>query len=88
MTSNTKIILGLLAAAAAGAAAGILLAPEKGSDLRQKIKEMADEWVDDLSELLALGQQEIKERFAEAREDMQEVKETMSDTYKRTKDSN
>ncbi len=29
MTSNTKIILGMLAAAAAGAAVGILLAPEK-----------------------------------------------------------
>ena len=42
MTSNTKIILGMLAAAAAGAAIGILLAPEKGSELRRKIKDGID----------------------------------------------
>jgi len=85
MTSNTKIILGLLAAAAAGAAMGVLLAPEKGSDLRQKIKDTVDEWANDLSELLAIGREEMKERFSEAREGMQDMKETVSDTYSRVK---
>jgi len=83
MTSNTKIILGLLAAAAAGAAMGVLMAPEKGSDLRRKIKDTVDEWADDLAELLAIGKEEMKERFAEARENMEEVKEKVSDTYNR-----
>jgi len=88
MTSNTKIILGLLAAAAAGAAVGVLMAPEKGSDLRRKIKDTVDEWVDDLSELLAIGKEEMKERFAEAREGMEEVKDTVSDTYNRRRGNN
>ena len=88
MTSNTKIILGLLAAAAAGAAMGVLMAPEKGSDLRRKIKDTVDEWVDDLSELLAIGKEEMKERFAEAREGMEEVKDTVSDTYNRRRGNN
>lgn len=34
MNENTKIILGVFAGLAAGAALGLLLAPEKGSDSR------------------------------------------------------
>lgn len=61
MTSGTKIILGMLAAAAAGAAIGLLLAPEKGSDLRKRIKNTASEWMDDLGEVLAAGKEKVKE---------------------------
>ena len=53
MTSTTKIVLGMMAAAAAGAAIGILLAPEKGSDLRKRIKDNVNDWIDELSTLLA-----------------------------------
>ena len=88
MTSNTKIILGLLAAAAAGAAAGVLLAPEKGSDLRRKIRESVEEWADDLSELLALGQEELKERVSKARESFEAAKETVTDNYNNVQGSN
>jgi gas vesicle protein len=85
MTSNTKIILGMLAAAAAGAAFGVLVAPEKGTELRKKIKNRFDEVLDDLAELLAVGKDEIKDLYKEAREDMQQsmdnVKSTVSETY-------
>ena len=53
MSSTTKIVLGLLAAAAAGAAAGILLAPEKGSVTRQRIKDNFNEWIDELNGMLS-----------------------------------
>jgi gas vesicle protein len=53
MSSTTKIVLGMMAAAAAGAAFGVLFAPEKGSDLRKRIKDNFDEWIDELSTLLA-----------------------------------
>lgn len=53
MSSTTKIVLGMMAAAAAGAAIGVLLAPEKGSDLRKRIKDNFNEWVDELNALLA-----------------------------------
>jgi gas vesicle protein len=76
MTSNTKIILGLLAAAAAGAAAGVLLAPEKGSDLRRKIKTSIDEVMEDVAELLAIGKEEMKNMYAGAEDKVKESVES------------
>ena len=58
----------MLAAAAAGAAIGVLLAPEKGSELRKKIKDGIDEVVDDVSELLALGKDEMGKMYKGAKE--------------------
>jgi gas vesicle protein len=72
MTSNTKIILGILAAAAAGAAIGVLLAPEKGSELRRKIKTGIDEVMEDVAELLAIGKEEIKNMYANAEEEVEQ----------------
>jgi gas vesicle protein len=55
MNTTTKVILGMTVAAAAGAAIGMLLAPEKGSDLQKRIKEGAKDWLSDFSELLKTG---------------------------------
>jgi gas vesicle protein len=81
MTSNTKIILGMLAAAAAGAAFGVLVAPEKGTELRKRLKTRLDEVLDDVAELLALGKEEIKDLYKEAREDMDNMKNNVSESY-------
>jgi gas vesicle protein len=62
----------MLAAAAAGAAVGILLAPDKGSELRRKIKNGIDEVMEDVSELLALGRDEMKNMYKEEQEVQQE----------------
>ncbi|WP_207512083.1 YtxH domain-containing protein [Longitalea luteola] len=77
MTSNTKIILGMLAAAAAGAAIGVLMAPEKGSELRRKIKTGFDEVMEDVAELLAIGKEEMKNMYAGAQEVQREMQEEM-----------
>jgi len=58
----------MLAAAAAGAAIGVLLAPEKGSELIRKIKDGIDEVMEDVSELLALGKEEMKNMYKGATE--------------------
>jgi len=55
MTTTTKVILGLVGAAAVGAAVGMLLAPEKGSDLRKNIKDQAGKWSDKLNEVWQNG---------------------------------
>lgn len=59
MTTNSKIILGLVGAAAAGVLVGLLLAPEKGSDLRKKVKDTAGDWASHLTDLFANAKGEI-----------------------------
>ncbi|HLW50525.1 MAG TPA: YtxH domain-containing protein [Sphingobacteriaceae bacterium] len=54
MSDNAKVVAALLAGLAAGAALGILFAPEKGAETREKVNES----LKDLSDA-------IKERTAE-----------------------
>ncbi len=67
----------MLAAAAAGAAIGVLIAPDKGSELRRKIKTGFDEVMDDVAELLAIGKEEMKNMYASAQEMQQEMTQEM-----------
>lgn len=62
MSSTTKIILGMFAAAAAGAAIGLLLAPEKGSDLRKRIKNNFNDWMDELNAVVARASEKDEEK--------------------------
>ncbi|HEY8388344.1 MAG TPA: YtxH domain-containing protein [Parasegetibacter sp.] len=55
MQGNTKVLLGILGAVVAGAAIGMLLAPEKGTDLRQKIKDSATGLTDRITDLVGKG---------------------------------
>ncbi len=52
MTNPNKIILGLIGAAAAGVALGILLAPEKGGEVRKKIADKANDLACKFGELI------------------------------------
>ena len=61
MKNTTKIVLGLAVAAAAGAAIGMLLAPEKGTDLQKKIKDRANNWLDEFDGLLATGKDVVNQ---------------------------
>ena len=45
-----KVILGMLAGAAAGSLIGILFAPDKGVDTRKKVVHKGGEYVNDLKE--------------------------------------
>jgi gas vesicle protein len=65
MKTTTKVILGVTAAAAAGAAIGMLLAPEKGKDLQKKIAEGAKDWLAEFSSLVAMGKKVVDDVKAE-----------------------
>ncbi|SFC03170.1 YtxH-like protein [Parapedobacter composti] len=64
MDSNAKVVAALLAGLAAGAALGILFAPEKGTETREKLNDS----LRDLGEAL-------KERTAEQMEHLNDFKD-------------
>ena len=83
MTENTKTAIALLAGLAAGAALGLLFAPEKGSDTRDKladslkdlgdsIREKAAEEIDNLSDLKERIVKNIRTKVKEVESDLEE----------------
>jgi gas vesicle protein len=55
MKTSAKFIIGLTIAAAAGAAIGMLLAPEKGKDLQKKLKDEAEDLLSQFGSLVQAG---------------------------------
>lgn len=83
MTENTKTAIALLAGLAAGAALGLLFAPEKGSDTRDKlsdslknlgdsIREKAAEEIDNLTDLKDKIVSNIRTKVKQAESDLEE----------------
>ena len=65
MTTSTKIILGVVGAVTAGAVIGLLLAPEKGTDLRKRLSNNAYNWADQIGDLIDNGKSKLDELRAE-----------------------
>ena len=53
MNDNSKVLIGLLAGLAAGAALGLLFAPEKGSDTRDKLSQSLKDLGDSIKDKAA-----------------------------------
>ena len=60
MSNPNKIILSLLGAAAAGVAIGILLAPDKGGEVRKRIAEKATDITSRIGELISTGKEKTE----------------------------
>ena len=61
MSAKTKLVLGLVGAAAAGVVVGLLLAPDSGAATRRKIADTASDWTDQLSDLFASAKDQVDE---------------------------
>ena len=59
MSNRTKLILGLVGAAAVGVAIGMLLAPEAGQNTRKRIASTAGDWGSSLGDLFTSAKESV-----------------------------
>lgn len=72
MNSTGKILTALVAGAALGAVAGILLAPDKGSETRRKLKEKGKKFRDDVKEKFRQGKEKFEDMAQSAKQKAEE----------------
>ena len=73
--SNSKTLLGIVAGAAIGALAGILFAPDKGSETRKKIAENTGDLADSVKSSFGDFVDNIKNVYADAENKTEEYKD-------------
>jgi len=74
MKNSGKVLIGILGAAAAGVVIGMILAPQKGKDLRKDITKSAGDVVQKLSDLLTKGKEKYDELRSMVSEKSDDVK--------------
>ena len=82
MSKQSNILLGVLGAAAAGLAIGLLIAPDKGSETRSRLKKTAGGWVDELGHLFVRAKEEtndLKDKANQARSTAEDKVNKMKD---------
>ena len=75
--ASTKSFLSILAGLAAGAAIGILYAPDKGWKTRARVKKAAANGYEDLKENLGDLGTKVDEKTAEAKETINSLRDTL-----------
>ena len=68
--SSGKVVLGMLAGLAAGALAGVLLAPAKGSDTRKKISKKGKKYEENLKEKFSEKLDNASKKFEKIKTDV------------------
>ena len=78
MSTKSKVLLGILGAAAAGVAIGLLIAPEEGSKVRGRLRKTATSWANSLSTLFSNAKGELEEAKGELEEAKGKLKQGRS----------
>jgi gas vesicle protein len=61
MSTSTKVALGVFGALSAGVIIGLLIAPEKGTEMRQRIKKTAGDWASQLGNVFSHAEEEVEQ---------------------------
>lgn len=77
--SSGKIILGVLFGAAAGALAGILFAPAKGTKTRKRILRKGEDYVDTLKDKFEKVKEEVSDYAEKVKEEVSDYAEKMKE---------
>jgi gas vesicle protein len=83
MKGSTKITLGILGALAAGVTIGLMIAPEKGSETRKRIKKKAEKWVDQMGDVLSDG----KKLMEDVKENSKNLKKAAEEKFAKAKEN-
>jgi gas vesicle protein len=75
MNNNSKILTALAAGAALGIAAGILFAPDKGSETRKKLKEKGKKLSQEAKDKLTMGKEKVNHLKENLRESLTDITE-------------
>jgi gas vesicle protein len=81
MSNKLNVVVGIALAAAAGAAIGFLFAPEKGADLRKKVKQNANSWADDLLAAINKGKDNAQQFADDSQNKAKSWKNKAKDEY-------
>jgi gas vesicle protein len=87
MTTKSKVLLGILGAAAAGVVIGLLIAPEKGKDMRKKLRKTVGDWTDELGNLWSKGKSAVADNFDDIKEKAKHARSTVEDKAGKMKES-
>lgn len=91
MRDSSKVLGALVLGAAAGAVLGLLFAPDKGSNIRQKIKDNAEDILDELADKIEEGRETLsglKEKLMDMPEKMEKAEEEMSGNFSQNGSAN
>jgi len=73
MNTTSKFVVGMAAAAAAGAIVGMLLAPEKGKDLQKKLASGTKDWLSEIGSLLDIGKDVINKAKSQGKSAVEDM---------------
>ncbi len=73
MSKNSNVVLGIITAAAAGAVIGMLFAPDKGTDLRDKVRGTVNDLASDLLDAIKTK----REQYAGMGEDLKDAAQNL-----------
>ncbi|MEP6512361.1 MAG: YtxH domain-containing protein [Parafilimonas sp.] len=77
MSTQAKILVGIIGAAAAGAIIGMLCAPEKGSDLRKRVSTTTNDLICQLADLFTAGKNKINAMASDVESGINSAKENL-----------
>jgi len=86
--SSGKVVLGLLAGLAAGAALGILFAPDKGTETRRKLAEAGEDYLDDAKDKIQDLMDDLHKQVDSAKEKVKDLEQKIHKKVKEEPSSN